>query len=281
MLSFSGALGIFSLSLFFLLVFGLVSEVLHLQHGNLKRRVDTYLASQSDRYNLRLVMSGVWLLASIPAITVYVATNKVWLSLITACLSLAAPGLCIRYLRRRRIGRIRSQLPDLLTIMAGSLRAGVSLQQALGRGGLSVDAPLRIEMANVQRELRLGLSFSESLGSLERRVPVEEVALLVLILRVGSESGGSSADALQSLGEVLRRKLALEGKIRALTAQGRLQATVMSLLPLILLMLLSWIDPASAAELLTTSNGHLVLASTALLQLVGVSLIRRIIAIEV
>jgi tight adherence protein B len=112
-------------------------------------------------------------------------------------------------------------------------------------------------------------------------MPIEEVSLLILILRVSHESGGSSADALQSLGDVLRRKLALEAKIRALTAQGRLQATIMSLLPLILLMLLCWIDPMSAQELLTTRNGQLALALTGVLQLVGVALIRRIIAIEV
>ncbi len=281
MLLLASMLSVVSFSLMFWLFFRWISGVLQHQHGRLTQRLDAHLASGTDPYDLRSIMAGIWILACVPAVAVYLLTYHAWLSAITLVAGLITPGFVIRVLRRRRMKLIRRQLPDLLTIMAGSLRAGISLQQTLVRGALSVEAPLRVELGHVQRELRLGLNFAQALASLERRVLVEEVALLVLILRVGSESGGSSADALQSLGEVLRRKLALESKIRALTAQGRLQATVMCFLPLILLVLLSWIDPASAAELLTTFNGQLALALTAVLQIIGVLLIRRIIAIEV
>jgi tight adherence protein B len=281
MLSLASTLGMLSLTIFFLLLFAWISAAVHSHHGKLKQLVDTHLISNSDPFDLRLAMVGLWLLAIVPAVAVYVATNKLWLSLFTIVLCLGIQGLAIRHLRRRRFAQVRRQLPDLLTIMAGSLRAGTSLQQTLIKGAGSVEAPLRMELEHVQRDLRLGLNFSQALSGLERRMPIEEVSLLILILRVSHESGGSSADALQSLGDVLRRKLALEAKIRALTAQGRLQATIMSLLPLILLMLLCWIDPMSAQELLTTRNGQLALALTGVLQLVGVALIRRIIAIEV
>jgi tight adherence protein B len=266
MLLLASMLGVVSFSLMFWLFFRWTSGVLQHQHGRLTQRLDAHLASGADPYDLRSIMAGIWILASVPAVAVYLFTHHAWLSAITLSAGLITPGFVIRVLRRRRLALIRRQLPDLLTIMAGSLRAGISLQQTLVRGALSVEAPLRVELGHVQRELRLGLNFAQALASLERRVLVEEVTLLVLI---------------QSLGEVLRRKLALESKIRALTAQGRLQATVMCFLPLVLLVLLSWIDPTSAADLLTTFNGQLALALTAVLQIIGVLLIRRIIAIEV
>ncbi|MEY3664475.1 MAG: hypothetical protein RLZZ153_657 [Pseudomonadota bacterium] len=281
MLLLTSVLGVVSFSLIFWLCFRWASQAIQHQHGRITQRLDAHLAAGAAPYDLQSMMAGIWILASVPAVAVYLLTYQASLSAVMLVGGLIAPGFVIRVLRRRRMAHIRRQLPDLLTIMAGSLRAGISLQQTLVRGALSVEAPLRVELGNVQRELRLGLSFSQALASLERRVPVEEVSLLVLILRVGSESGGSSADALQSLGEVLRRKLALEAKIRALTAQGRLQATVMCFLPVILLVLLSWIDPVSAAELLTTFNGQLALAVTAVFQIIGVLLIRRIISIEV
>lgn len=269
------------LSIVFGLVFTWASNTARAQRDKVKNRIDVQLATLPGREDRRAIEIGVWIIASFPPLGIYALTEDPVLLVIAIAVSLFVPGLILNRLKRQRIRRIRQQLPDLLTLMAGSLRAGSSLQQTLARSAASVEAPLRHEIERVQHEQRLGASFSQAVSGLERRLPIEEIALLTVILRVGSDSGGASAEAIQSLSEVLRRKLAIEAKIRALTAQGRLQAIVMSLLPLILLVLLSWVDPPSAASLLATASGQIALAVTALLQVIGVWIIRRIVAIEV
>jgi tight adherence protein B len=112
-------------------------------------------------------------------------------------------------------------------------------------------------------------------------MPLEEVTLWVTALRIGAESGGGTAAVLESLSEAMRRKLVLERKILALTAQGRLQAWVMSALPMIVLALLQLVDPESFARLTDTTDGRTLLAAVALGQVLGFLQIRRIVAIEV
>lgn len=131
------------------------------------------------------------------------------------------------------------------------------------------------------REQRLGASLAESLAGLQRRVRVEETALFASAIQIGSESGGNVADALESLADATRRKLALEGKIRALTAQGRLQAWVMTLLPAAIAALLTAFDPESMRPLVADWRGWIVCTGVALMQIAGFLTIRRMVAIEI
>src|SRR5690606_34141176 len=116
---------------------------------------------------------------------------------------------------------------------------------------------------------------------LGRRMPLEETALFGSALRIGAEAGGSIAATLESLADATRRKLAIEGKIRALTAQGRLQAWVMAALPGVLAALLFAVDPVAMQPLVDTWQGWVVSAGVVALQVVGVVLIRRIVSIDV
>jgi tight adherence protein B len=127
----------------------------------------------------------------------------------------------------------------------------------------------------------MGTPLTQALHGLERRMPLEEVTHWVTALRIGAESGGGTAAVLESLSEAMRRKLVLERKIMALTAQGRLQAWVMSALPMIVLALLQLVDPESFARLTDTTDGRTLLAAVALGQVLGFLQIRRIVAIEV
>jgi tight adherence protein B len=127
----------------------------------------------------------------------------------------------------------------------------------------------------------MGTPLHQALFALERRMPFEEVTLWATALRIGAESGAGMAAVLESLSESMRRKLVLERKVQALTAQGRLQAWVMSLLPVIVLVLLRWVDPHSFATLVHTPGGRSVLCVVVVGQLLGFLHIRRIVRIEV
>lgn len=193
----------------------------------------------------------------------------------------ALPGWMIARLRRRHVQAFRQQVPDLLMLVSGALRAGNGLGQALSGAASEIAAPARQEIGLMLREQRLGATLAESLAGLQRRVRVEETALFASAIQIGSDSGGNVADALESLADATRRKLALEGKIRALTAQGRLQAWVMTLLPAGLAGLLAAFDPESMRPLIADWRGWIVCGGVALMQVAGFLTIRRMVAIEI
>jgi len=193
----------------------------------------------------------------------------------------ALPRVVLAVIRHRRQQAFRQQLSDLLMLTAGSLRAGLSLPQALGQTAAEIEPPARQEVELMLREQRLGATFDEALSGLERRMPLEETALLCAALRISRETGGNLAETLEALGDAMRRKVAIEGKIRALTAQGRLQGWAMGLLPVLCAGLLWLVEPVAMQALFTTWYGLATCAFIAVMQLLGLYFLRRVMRIDV
>lgn len=202
-------------------------------------------------------------------------------AVMVACLMAIVPRFVMAHLRRRRLQRYREQMPDLIALVAGGMRAGASLNGALGEVARQLPAPAGQEIALVLRQSRLGTTLDEAIGNLERRMPGEESVLLVSALRIGAQSGGSMAQTLESLADAVRRRLVLEKKILALTAQGRMQAWVMGVLPFLVLAAMFAIDPHLVSAYFGTVIGWAVLGVVLLLQVSGGWLIRRIVQIKI
>lgn len=191
------------------------------------------------------------------------------------------PSAALAWLRSRRTARLLSQLPDAAMLVAGAVRSGASLPQAIAQASRELPSPSGRELDLVAREQRLGVSLDAAMAHLERRVPIEEVTLFVAAIRLSQETGGNLAETLERLADALRRKAAIEGKIDALTAQGRLQGWVMALLPLAVAAALFAIEPTAMRPLLTTWPGWLVCAAVLAMELLGLHWIRRIVDIDV
>ncbi|MBN8441743.1 MAG: type II secretion system F family protein [Thauera sp.] len=216
------------------------------------------------------VGSGVWLLTEMPVAGV---AAGVILAL--------APRTAFRILRQRRLERYEQQLPDALLVIAGGLRAGVSLTLALQQVVRESRPPISQEFDLLLREQRLGVSIDDALDKLAQRIPLQAMTLVVSAMRIANETGGSLAEALERAATTVRSQLAMQAKIRALTAQGKLQAIVVGLLPLALLLILGRMEPDAMTLMWSTSIGWATLATIALLEFFGVLLIRRIVTIDV
>jgi tight adherence protein B len=184
-------------------------------------------------------------------------------------------------MRTRRLARLRAQLPDAVMLVAGALRAGSSLPQSIAQAARELPSPAGREFDLVVREQRLGVGLDASMSGLERRAPLEEVTLFAAAVRIAQESGGNLAETLERLAETLRRKAAVEGKIDALTAQGRLQGWVMTALPVIVGAVLVVIEPQAMRPLWVTWQGWAVCAGIVALLALGLHVIRRIVDIDV
>jgi tight adherence protein B len=220
-------------------------------------------------------------LVSLAAITIWLLSGMVLLGLGGGLLIAPAPRFVFAWLRRRRMAQIEQQLPDALQVIAGGLRAGVALTLALQQLVREGRPPIAQEFELLLRDQRLGRSLDEALDKLARRLPLQSVTLVVSAMRIANETGGSLAEALERTAITVRSQLAMEDKIRSLTAQGRLQAVIVGLMPLALMLVLQHMEPEAMALMWTTPMGWSTLAAIAALEFFGVLLIRRIVSIDV
>lgn len=211
----------------------------------------------------------------------WLASGSLALALIIGLLLAISPGAIFRWLRARRLERIEQQLPDALQMLAGTARAGLSLPAAIRQVSTELAPPLQQEWLLLQHEQRLGVSLDDALENLALRVPVQPVKLMVSAMRIASETGGGLAETLERTATTLRSQHAMELKIRALTAQGKLQAWVVGLLPVFLLWVLARLEPDAMALLWSTRLGWGVLAAVLVMEIIGVVLIRRIVSIDI
>ena len=142
-------------------------------------------------------------------------------------------------------------------------------------------APLGQEFSLLLREQRLGLTLEQSLNNLARRMPTQTTTLVVSAMRVAAETGGGLAETLERTAATIRSRLQMEGKIGALTAQGKLQAWVVGLLPVVLMLILNKMEPEAMSLLWHSRIGWATLVVLALLEFMGLYVIRKIVAIDV
>lgn len=214
------------------------------------------------------------------ALIVYVLTYSAAMAGLSLT-TLFVPPYILSRARQRRMRQLEHQLPDLLLMLAGSLRAGSGLQSALRHGADHVEEPLSQELQLMAREQRMGVSFEQALDNLHHRIPTESVSLIVSAFNIAAQSGGSLAETLERISATLRTRLHLLGRIRALTSQGRMQAWVMVSLPPALAAVLHWLDPDAMSALWSTASGWVVIILIIVLEVTGLFFIRRIVQIDV
>lgn len=268
-----------------LAVFAVVAAIGSVAMGQHRADFNRHVGRQLRDLFITIDPARLWILQCSGALTIAVLVAIItWNPFavgISAVLVMALPRLAITRLQHRRRQKLRQQVPDLLMVIAGSVRSGSGLSVALSRAASVSRAPARQHLEWLLGDLKLGTSLADALTAFERRAGAEEVTLVATAIRVGAETGGPLARTLESLADAIRRRLALESRIRALTAQGRLQAWIMALLPALVLALLALVDPPSFAEIVMTSGGRVVLAAVFAAQVVGFRWVRRIVTIEV
>jgi len=191
------------------------------------------------------------------------------------------PRTVYAWMRKRRMRQFEEQLPDALMMLAGGMRAGIGLNAAIAQLVTETAGPLGQEFTLLLREQRRGLQLEQSLSNLARRVPTQTTTLVVSAMRIANETGGGLAETLERTAHTVRSRLQMEGKIGALTAQGKLQAWVVGALPLALMLVLNKMEPEAMAYLWHDRIGWATLAVIGVLEGLGIYVIRRIVAIDV
>lgn len=208
-------------------------------------------------------------------------TGSLVLAVLAAVAIAFVPRKIYRHLRQRRIDKIQQQLPDGLMMMAGTMRAGLGFTPALESLVRDGHPPLAQELALVLREQHLGVKTDDALAHFAQRVPVLDARLFVSAVSISREVGGNLAESLALLAETLRRRLIMEGKVKALTSQGRLQGIVMALLPVGLVAYLYFSYTEVMRPMFETPLGWAVVAVCAVMEYLGYRLCLKIMTIDI
>jgi len=228
----------------------------------------------------KLFLANALVVLVVPVLA-WMLTGSPVVAVVVTVLAMVFPRFAYGFMKKRRKQHIVQQMPDTLNMMAGSLRAGASLGNALDLVATETDPPLSQELSMLLREQKLGISFEDALESLSKRNQLEEIDLFVSAVTISKGVGGNLAEVLDRLAQTLRNKAVMEGKIDALTAQGKLQGIVVGLLPVFMAIVLNHLEPEAMEPLFTTWYGWVVVAVIAVLLIVGGLFIRKIVAIDV
>jgi tight adherence protein B len=192
----------------------------------------------------------------------------------------AMPFFYIRIRRQRRMNAFLAQYPYALDLMKSSLEAGHTLQRGLQVVRDEFVDPLGGEFRAVVEQTRLGMPLNEALAEMLRRVPLDDLRLLVVAVKVQSEVGSSLAQIIGRLGEIVRTRQHLYSQIRALTAQSRMSGMVVGLLPIVVLGMFSLIQPKNTEMLFVDPAGKMLLRIALGLDLGAFLIIRRIVKVR-
>lgn len=191
------------------------------------------------------------------------------------------PPLILRYLGSRRRKRFGIQLPDALTTLAGSLRAGRSIGQALDGLSREMKDPMGRELRKVVAEVRLGRSLNETLADTAERVGSDDFKWAALAMQIQSEVGGNLAELLDGVSATMRDRIRMRGEVKALTSEGRASAMMLVVLVPALGGVMAAMNPSYMAPMFSTSTGRLMLGICAVMISVGYFWMSRMVKIDV
>ena len=246
-----------------------------LQHD--LRRADSQL-QPVDFISIRLAMAGLGF--ALPYLFLSGIVG-ILLGAAAALVGFIAPAWWLNQRKQNRNKKLEEQLPDALTMIANSLKAGFGLMQAMSLAGEQLEHPISTELKQTVHETNVGSSTEEAFLALSERTNSYDLDLVVTAILVQRSAGGNLAEILQTVTETMRERVRIRGEITTLTAQQTMTGYVIALLPVGVGGMFMVVSPDYITVLFTENMGRIMLGVAGLLEVIGVVVIRRILAIEV
>jgi tight adherence protein B len=190
------------------------------------------------------------------------------------------PTFYLGVLKQKRVEKFEHQLADALVAIAGAMRSGFTFRQAMAEVAQNAHAPLGQEFKVFTREMQLGTSLDDALDHLTERVGSAELDLFVSASQIALKVGGNVAEMFDKLAATLRERFRLEGRIRTLTAQGKLQGVIIGLMPIFVWVGFDYFRPDLTRPMLQHWFGFVVIGIILVMELLGALVIRKIVQIE-
>lgn len=222
-----------------------------------------------------------WILTALSGGLFFLLSGNIVFMIVGGVIGFFLPKWFVLKKQKDRLVAFNESLPDMITTIVGSLRAGFSFPQSLKTVVEEANSPIKEEMEIVLREMQYGNSIEDSLYALKERMPSEDLDLMIQAILIQRQVGGNLATVLDKIVETIRDRTKIQRQIVTLTAQGRLSGIVIGLLPVILGFVLYLIEPQYIGTLFTNPIGLLMLGAGTFSSIIGFIFIRKLTSIEV
>jgi len=210
----------------------------------------------------------------------FLLSNRL-LSLLSAALIACLPFLHLHLLKQKRIEKFRSQFPEALDLISRALKAGHSLNSGMKLAADEFDDPLGPEFDETLGEINFGVSIANALKNLTKRIECPELKYFVVAIILQRETGGNLAELIESLADLIREKFKFQGKVRTLSAEGRLSAIVLIAIPFLVAIYLHCTSPDYLSLLFSEPIGRIMLGGAAIMMVIGILVMKKMVTIKV
>lgn len=234
------------------------------------------IQADMDTTSLTVLLSSVGLAAAGFG-AAYLFVPVIAIQLVAGAALAYAPFGLITFKAARRMKKFNDGLPDAIDMMSRALRAGHSMTASINVIAEQAAEPVRTEFSEVFKQQNFGLPIREAMGQMLERVPSQDLRVLVTGILVQKETGGNLVEILDRTAHTIRERLRIQGEIRTHTAQGRLTGYILCALPIVMLVVINFLNPGYSKVLTDTPTGHTIAYIGIGLLITGGLIIRHII----
>lgn len=245
-----------------------------------------------DNMQLELLRAGLMLRPSealiISLITSLICLALGWLltgqplhGVLLGGLGLVAPYMYMKNKSAKRQATLTSQLPDALDMLSAALRSGYALTRGFQVVASQMHAPISEEFDRLLREVRVGISITEALDGMLTRSNSYDLELVIAAIQTQLTMGGNLAEVLDNIAGMIRERVKLQGEINAATSEGRMSASILVAMPIVMGVAISVINPTYMEPLFTEKLGLMMLGAAGLLMLAGMAIIHKLLDIDI
>jgi tight adherence protein B len=245
-------------------------------------RVEALWYQSNARFPLSVYLLGSLLIFITVFLFLYDLIFKtLFLSLLISAVTGLIPLFLLYRKKKKRLAKFEAQLPDALDLIARALKAGHAFSTGMKMVANEFDDPIGTEFGRTIDEINFGMAIEQALKSLLKRIACNDLKFFAMSLILHREIGGNLAEILGNISRLIRARFSLMGKVKVLSAQGKLSALVLILLPFFVATILLITAPTYHAVLFSDPVGRFIILTAIILQVLGIMVIRRIVSIRV
>ncbi|MFV0316875.1 MAG: type II secretion system F family protein [Microthrixaceae bacterium] len=211
----------------------------------------------------------------------FVVTGNLLIGLVLVVFALLIPKAVLDNKVRRRQKKFVALLPDMLALLAGTLKAGYSITQGFEAVSKEVDDPMGVELRRVVTEHRLGRTLEDALDATAERMGSDDFAWTVMAIKIQREVGGNLAELLLTVADTMTQRERLRRDVNSLTAEGRISAMILGMLPPGLAVVMYFMNRDYILQLFTPGLGYVMIGAAVIAMFIGFMWMKKIITIEV
>lgn len=244
-------------------------------------KFDTLISQANAKYPIGFFILLALLLAFLGFLTGILIIKNQLAALGLFFMGSSFPFLYLIHLKRKRIEKFKKQLPEALDLMSRALKAGHAFTNGMKLAADEFDDPLGPEFAEALDEINFGVSVPDALRNMTKRIDCSEIRYFVVGVILQRETGGNLSELMGILSYLIREKFKFEGKVRTLSAEGKLSATILIALPFLIAGWLQFSNPKYLATLFMDPIGKVMMIGAALMMIMGVFVMKKMVTIEV